>query len=359
MMIHRSGGRHFISKSLVLAFMALGLTSCGRIPMAPVFHGNGHSVNEERGGRAHASGEAYQVRVRNGDTLSEIALRHNVPTRQLARANGIRAPFTIFSGQELTVPASPTHTVRRGESLSVIAERNNLSTRELAQANHIRAPYTIYAGQQLAMPWASPGASTEGRQSPVRRSRWSDRSRAANNSASTRSASPAVRPRTPATRNASADRAAPALRRVSPQPASIASARSLVPPARSDEGFIWPVDGRVISNFGPEDGGRHNDGINIAVPSGTPIRAADAGVVIYEGNQVPGYGSLILIRHESGYVTAYAHNSRIHVRQGQVVDQGERIALSGQSGRVNTPQLHFEVRRNSEAVNPAQFLGGA
>jgi len=122
---------------------------------------------------------------------------------------------------------------------------------------------------------------------------------------------------------------------------------------------MWPVDGRIISTYGPTESGQHNDGINISVPAGTPVLAADAGVVIYQGNQVPGYGSLILIRHSNGYVTAYAHNSRIQVRQGQEVARGEQIARSGRSGRVSEPQLHFEVRRNSDPVNPAQFLAGA
>jgi len=319
-----------------IAMLALMAASCSRIPFAPVFHGNGHSIFERNGGRAETGNTPYQVTVRRGDTLSEIALRHGVPTRDIAQANGIRAPFTILVGQRLTVPGAPTHTVRRGESLSVIAGRYNLDTRELARANSILRPDRIYAGQQIVLPWGATG---------------SRRSTSSTQVASISSPRAAARPR--------AERTTPAPRRVTPTPASSVSARDLAPPARSGRGFMWPVDGQIVSGYGPKGDGQHNDGINIAVPEGTPVRAADSGVVIYAGNEVPGYGNLILIRHESGYVTAYAHNSRFTVGQGHVVDRGEIVALSGRTGRVSSPQVHFEVRRDAQAVNPSQFLAGA
>ncbi len=328
-------GLQTFTRTVIVVALALTLASCSRV-RAPVFFGQGHSVNQAHGGRAQAGNGPYQVTVRRGDTLSEIALRHNVPTRDLARANSIRAPFTIFAGQELTVPGTPTHTVRRGESLSVIAERYNMNTRELARANRIRRPYTIYAGQDLALPWSA-NSTRPSRSTAV----------AANTSRTSR---PATRPRTA--------RVAPAPRRISPAPASAVTARELSPPPRSGQGFMWPVDGRILSDFGPIADGQRNDGINIGVPTGTPVKAADSGVVIYAGNEIPGFGRLVLLRHDNGYVTAYGHNSRINVRQGYVVDRGEIIALSGNSGRVSEPQLHFEVRRNSRAVNPAQFLAG-
>ncbi len=329
---------HVVLKAGTIAVLAMMLASCGRVPFAPVYHGNGHFIFENRGGRAEAGNRPYQVTVRRGDTLSEIALRHGVPTRDLAQANGIRAPFTIYAGQGLTIPGAPTHTVRRGESLSVIAARYDIEMRALARSNNIRRPDRIYAGQELVLPWsASPG-------------RASASTRMALNDTSRSSRRAAARPR--------AERTAPATRRVSPVPASAVSARDLAPPPRSGRGFMWPVDGPIVSDFGPKGGGQHNDGINIAVPEGTPVRAADSGVVIYAGNEVPGYGKLILIRHDNGYVTAYAHNSRLNVPQGHVVDRGEIIALSGRTGRVTEPQVHFEVRRDTQAVNPAQFLAG-
>jgi len=367
---NRSGGRKFIFKATALTLMALGLVSCSRINFAPVFHGSSQSAQEERGSSAQARNDGpREVRVRPGDTLSEIALRNDVPTRDLARANGIRAPFTIFVGQELTIPGDPVHQVARGESLSVIAARYDMTTRELARANDIQRPYTIYAGQELNLPWAaasnarSNASSSRNAASPTRSPRserlgFFERLGIRNEEAQTATATPTNSSARPTPR----PRATPIStrsNRVAPQPAAVLSARSLVAPPQSGEGFMWPVDGVVLSGYGPKSGGQHNDGINIAVPVGTPVRAAEAGVVIYQGNQVPGYGSLVLVRHADGYVTTYAHNSRISVRQGQVVERGERIALSGRSGRVSQPQVHFEVRRNSDTIDPARILAGA
>lgn len=332
-----------IAKFGIIIGLALAATGCGRIPLLPVYNGNPQGFFEHYGsGRSEVPAGPRAVTVRRGDTLSEIALRNGVPTRELAQANGLRAPFTIYVGQRLTVPGAPTHTVRRGESLSQIAAQHNVETRELASANNIRRPDRIYAGQQIVLPWSSTTTAA-----PARTTTY----------ASNTTTTTPVTSRT-ASRN-STERAAPTPRRVTPVAASAVSARDLAPPPRSGQGFMWPVTGRIISDFGPKDEGQHNDGVNIAVPEGTPVRAADAGVVIYSGNEVPGYGNLVLIRHENGYVTAYAHNSRLNVAQGHVVERGEIVALSGRTGRVTEPQVHFEVRRNAQAVNPAQFLAGA
>ncbi|WP_346767132.1 M23 family metallopeptidase [Enterovirga aerilata] len=126
-----------------------------------------------------------------------------------------------------------------------------------------------------------------------------------------------------------------------------------VQPATPSAEFRWPARGRVISGFGGAGG---NEGINIAVPDGTPVKAAEAGTVAYAGNEVKGYGNLVLIRHDNGYVSAYAHNGEIEVKRGQRVSRGQVIAKSGQSGNVTSPQLHFEIRKGSTPVDPMQYL---
>jgi murein DD-endopeptidase MepM/ murein hydrolase activator NlpD len=123
--------------------------------------------------------------------------------------------------------------------------------------------------------------------------------------------------------------------------------------------FGWPVHGRVIAGFGLATNGVQNDGIDLSVPQGTPIKAADDGVVAYAGNELKGYGNLVLIRHGSGYVTAYAHASEILVKRGETVKRGEVIAKAGDTGNVKTPELHFEIRKGATPVDPAQFLNGA
>ena len=123
--------------------------------------------------------------------------------------------------------------------------------------------------------------------------------------------------------------------------------------------FRWPARGKVIAGYGAKTNGKANDGINLAVPEGTPIKAAEDGVVAYSGNELKGYGNLILIRHSNGYVTAYAHASELLVKRGDTIKRGQVIAKSGQSGEVASPQLHFEIRKGSLPVDPLQFLNGA
>jgi murein DD-endopeptidase MepM/ murein hydrolase activator NlpD len=129
--------------------------------------------------------------------------------------------------------------------------------------------------------------------------------------------------------------------------------------AGNQPGFRWPVRGRVIAGFGPKPNGLQNDGINLAVPEGTPIKAADDGVVAYAGNELKGYGNLVLVRHSNGFVTAYAHASEIMVKRGDTVKRGQVIAKSGQTGNVTSPQLHFEIRKGATPVDPSQYLSGA
>ena len=117
--------------------------------------------------------------------------------------------------------------------------------------------------------------------------------------------------------------------------------------------------GKLLSTFGPKPGGLHNDGINIAVKIGANIRAAENGVVAYSGNELRGFGNLLLLRHSGGWVTAYAHNDRLLVKRGDRVNRSQVIAKAGSSGSVKTPQLHFEIRKGATAVNPQRHLMAA
>ena len=126
-------------------------------------------------------------------------------------------------------------------------------------------------------------------------------------------------------------------------------------PSGNSADFRCPARGRVISGFG---GAASNEGINIAVPEGTPVKAAEAGTVAYAGSEVKGYGNLVLIRHDNGFVSAYAHNGEISVKRGDKVKRGQVVAKSGQSGNVTSPQLHFEIRKGSTPVDPIPHLGG-
>jgi murein DD-endopeptidase MepM/ murein hydrolase activator NlpD len=128
------------------------------------------------------------------------------------------------------------------------------------------------------------------------------------------------------------------------------------PDPMSGNSFRWPVKGRVIAEFGARPDGGHNDGIDVAVPQGTSVKAAENGVVAYAGNELKGYGNLVLIRHSNNWVSAYAHNDEILVERGDQVRRGQVIAKAGNSGQVSQPQLHFELRKGSRPVDPTKFM---
>jgi murein DD-endopeptidase MepM/ murein hydrolase activator NlpD len=130
------------------------------------------------------------------------------------------------------------------------------------------------------------------------------------------------------------------------------------PPPLTGDRFLWPVQaGKIVLGYGPTTSGQHNDGVNIAAPTGTEVRAAENGVVAYAGNELRGFGNLLLIRHADGWMTAYAHNDALLVKRGDTVTRGQAVAKVGQSGSVGEPQLHFELRRGTRAIDPLPYLG--
>jgi murein DD-endopeptidase MepM/ murein hydrolase activator NlpD len=137
------------------------------------------------------------------------------------------------------------------------------------------------------------------------------------------------------------------------------STGAITPPAQprsASDKLRWPVSGRIISGFGQRSDGTHNDGINLSVPPGTSVHAAEQGTVAYAGSELKGYGNLILVRHDNGWVTAYAHNDQLLVKRGDKVQRGQVIAKAGRTGSVDQPQLHFELRQGSKPVDPVPFL---
>ena len=143
-----------------------------------------------------------------------------------------------------------------------------------------------------------------------------------------------------------------------PEPVLVASAPAVEVSSskRGRRKFIKPIDGTVLSGFGSQSGGLRNDGINIAASKGESVRAAQDGTVAYAGNELPGFGNLVLVKHADGWVTAYGHNDEIVVSKGQAVKQGQVIAKAGSTGNVSRPQVHFELRNGARAVDPSPYL---
>jgi len=224
--------------------------------------------------------------------------------------------------------------VAPGETLISLARRHHLSLTELARANKI-SPYTkLNIGDRLNIPTNARRVSEH--RAPASRV---ERSRVVASRTVTREPAQTVR---------MAKAEAPAQHDVT----------KTAEPAGGIPSFRWPVHGRIIAGFGHQPNGVQNDGINLAVPEGTPIKAADDGVVAYAGNELKGYGNLVLIRHANGYVSAYANASKLLVQRGEMVKRGQVIARAGQTGNVNSPQLHFEIRKGSTPVDPTKYLGG-
>ncbi len=323
-----------------LLVAAVALAGCGTAPSpAPV---DNRTYPEPAASRPAAPERgASTVKVRTGDGLYGIAKRAKVPLRAIIDANGLKPPYRLKPGQRLILPRSRVHVVGAGDTVYGIARRYDVGMRNLIRANDIRPPFRIVVGQRLRLP-ASPGlAASITRAKTPRPTAMARPSFAAKDGARS------------APSGSVTSRAAPPAKpgrrlRVSPPP--------IDPPPREAGAFLWPVEGKLVSAFGPKGGGLHNDGINIAAPRNTEVRAAANGVVAYAGNELRGYGNLLLIRHRGGWITAYAHNDRLLVGRGDVVKRGQGIARVGDSGRVTTPQLHFEIRRGSRAVDPAGLL---
>ena len=268
--------------------------------------------------------------VQRGDTLFSLSEKHRVTLDALIAANSLRPPYTLNVGQILYIPHPGRHVVARGETLYSIARRYNVHPPSLALFNSIGDPRRLAAGQVLYVP-----ALGSGVRAPV-------------------GARPRPHPR-PRARSSSASNTDSAVRPI-PEPR--------VRPGKGaghagGRAFEWPVNGTVITRYGALPNGRRNDGINIAARNGAPVSAASDGVIAYAGDELQAYGKLILIKHDGGWTSAYAHLGDIAVREGAQVERGQVIAKVGATGAVEAPQLHFELRRDGRPVDPLAHLSVA
>ena len=326
-----------------------------------------------------------KIIVGTSDTLDVLAKRYHVTPQAILAANGYKGPRALSPGQQLIIPhpgataaapapamapvaAAPAmapaakpvaalaappsmHFVNRGDTLASIARKNHISAAELARANGLDPSAKLKLGAKLTVPGAKTAAVAAPVAAPV----------GAAPVAGT--LQPVAAAPAPATKMAAV--AAPVQSARLAQATANVEEKAVEAPAKAAETtsalptFRWPVRGKVVTTYGAKTNGKSNDGINLAVPEGTPVKAAEDGVVAYSGNELKGYGNLVLVRHSNGYVTAYAHASELMVKRGDTIKRGQVIAKSGQSGEVASPQLHFEIRKGSSPVDPLQFLNGA
>ena len=312
------------------------------------------------------------VAVDRGETLASIARKHHVPMSAIMQVNHIKDARDLKPGQRLVIPrwvsnrhtnvaaappppavrapqapaprvAGNVHVVVPGDTLIGIARRHGMSLSALARYNRI-SPYTkLSVGDRVTIPGGHARVA----------------SRAVPRRASAEVAPKIARPHTqPVQTVASVPTETARVAKSAPERTVAPDVTKKAEPAGGMPQFRWPVKGRIIARFGREPNGTQNDGINLAVPEGTPIKAADDGVVAYAGNELKGYGNLVLVRHADGYVSAYANASKLLVHRGESVRRGQVIARAGQTGNVTSPQLHFEIRKGSTPVDPTKYLGG-
>ncbi|MCA3693266.1 LysM peptidoglycan-binding domain-containing M23 family metallopeptidase [Aquidulcibacter sp.] len=303
-----------------------------------------------------------ETRVMRGETLYAIAERTRSPLAGLIQVNGLRPPYALAPGQVLKLPPLKVHIVRRNESFAAIARRYSVDERSLALFNRFPRPVKVQPGQKVILPALVRDQLTGLEPQDLV-------TLLASEMAAGRTVSGAVpgqlRPNLEAGPVAPVTPApAPPRRPVAeaPKPKPGPSAPAIGPQATPNNlaalpNFIWPVRGRVVETFGTKADLRVVDGIEIEAPAGTPFKAAASGTVAYVGNQLAGYGWLVLIRHSSDYMTAYAFANSVNVREGQTVTRGQVIGQVGQTGRARSPRLHFQVRHATKPVDPVPFLG--
>jgi murein DD-endopeptidase MepM/ murein hydrolase activator NlpD len=308
-----------------------------------------------------------RVKVQSGDTLSSLSRRYGVSINTIQTANNLpdarlrvgqtlimpgadvaaaRSPAPAPSVAAATPAASPspasltpragetTYTVQPGDTPNSIAEKLGTTEKAIMVRNDVRAD-ALQIGQTLVIPAAGAGSPAGADAAGVRKVKTTtiSASGAGDTTQSTAKTSPA-----PTQQDVSSSTQLP-----NPEPLSGAS-------------FRWPVNGRIISGFGTKPDGGHNDGVNISVPQGTPVKAAENGVVAYSGSELKGYGNLVLVRHANNWVSAYANNEELLVKRGDKVSRGQVIAKAGTTGSVSQPQVHFELRKGSRPVDPTKYM---
>src|SRR5579864_1326595 len=353
----------FAARLLAVALLASGVVGCNDTQRpAPIYYGQPPGSGQQ----AYVP-PAYPP----ASTYSQPAAPawHAAPPAPAAPAYSA-PPATVYSPPPAggTAAAGQRIVIGRGETLYAISRRYQVPLRAIIDANRLKPPYRLVAGRTLILPQTTVALppSEGSAQHPVATAPAASPPEASSPPERRSVATPpAAAPPAPAPDAATQTTPAPPLHGPEPTSAPAPPAASAPPPhhpetasipsPRAGHGFLWPVQGRIIAHFGAGPNGTQNDGIDISAPEGTPVLAADSGVVAYAGNELRGYGNLVLVKHADGWMTAYGHNARILVKRGDRVQRGQVIAHVGSTGAVSEPQLHFELRKGTHALDPLDY----
>lgn len=297
-----------ISKTLLILTIVFA-TSCSQKPAQIV---NNHRVIYSKANKPRSVvvtnrklQDDNQIEVSSGDTIFGISRKYQIPLRDLISHNNLVPPYILKTGDHLIIPSTTYHEVKTGETLYAISRLYNMQINQLIALNHLEEPYNVKVGDRIKI------SNSEKNPKPT-----------IENKDDSNSKKPNLIERT-------LDRF---------------------------NHFSWPIKGPIISDFGPKSGGLYNDGINIKAKEGSEVKASEDGVVAYVGNELKGYGNLVIIKHGGGWITAYAHLAKTNVKRGQKVQKGQVIATVGSTGKVTSPQLYFGLRKGRDAVNPRNHL---
>jgi murein DD-endopeptidase MepM/ murein hydrolase activator NlpD len=289
--------------------------------------------------------EGQTITVKDNENIYAIAREHNVSMRDVIVLNNLKPPFNVRPGQTLELPSGGSGASSFNGDMPIpssaplgAVEKNSLPPIEPASVSQeTLAPIAPVTPIAAPTPITPPAAATA-------------KPTAITLPPPTVPEAKVVGPQATATQA----EPVPALNRPSvPQKQVATTAAPTTATAEAATAMIWPVQGPVLSGFGPKGGGTNNDGVNISAPKGSPVVASAPGTVVYAGNEMKGFGNLVLIRHAGDWVTAYAHLDRVLVKKDTVVGQGDEIGTVGKTGNVSSPQLHFETRHAGKPVDPA------
>jgi murein DD-endopeptidase MepM/ murein hydrolase activator NlpD len=340
--------------------------------------------------------DVNQIVVARGDTVYSLAKRYSTSPNNIIEMNGLKSPYTLQIGQKLNVPAVPNDgavvdkkenkteevpnvisvpekkatgvqtttkvqltdvVVQPGDTLYSISRKYAVPVNDLAVLNNLKAPFALTVGQKLRVPDLKQVSVAKTESKVVSKE-------TAKGTTPVKVAEPvkvADNTKTAETKPSAQKKTedAKTVAKVKEEPKKISSDPSKKLPAitaRSSSKFSWPVKGTVLSHYGAKSNGLFNDGINIGAKVGTVVKAAENGVVAYAGNEVKGMGNLVIIQHDGGWMTVYAHMDSMVVRRGAKVSVGQKIGTVGKTGKVDKPQLHFEIRKGTKAYNPSAYL---
>ncbi|MDR1425613.1 MAG: M23 family metallopeptidase [Rickettsiales bacterium] len=276
------------------------------------------------------------VVVQRGDSLIKIATNYDLSLSKLAKFNGIESPYNIYVGQKIRIPVAGGHatvsqrekrllyTVKPGDNLYRVAYENNVKFTDLIRDNNLKKPYDLQVGQKLFL---EPEKSPDSSQAVIH-----SRGRATSDGQK--------------------------LVRVKDNGGEMENNISgREPQNRAASDLIWPVDeGKIIKTFGKQPDGSSNDSIGIKAPLKTKIKSIADGEVAYTGDEIKGFGKIVIVKHSGGWISVYGHCESINVKNGDTVQKGQIIGTVGDTGNVSEPQLYFSLRKGKVAVDPTKYL---